>query len=64
MPFYSVCVCDGGKSQRLILETRRLLGTVMGDTFPNHNNSSSYRNPTFYYIGALDPLGKETVIYG
>ena len=30
----------------------------MGDTFPNHNNNSEYRNPTFYYIGTLDPLGK------
>ena len=30
----------------------------MGDTSPNNNNSnSSYRNPTFYYIGTLDPLG-------
>ena len=31
----------------------------MGDTFPNHNNNSYYRNPTFYYIGTLDPLGVE-----
>ena len=31
-----------------------LLGTVMGDTFPNHNNNSEY---TFFYMGTLDPLG-------
>ena len=30
----------------------------MGDTFPNHNNNSYYRDPTFYYIGTLDPLGE------
>ena len=29
----------------------------MGDTFPNHNNNSYYRSPTFYYTGTLDPLG-------
>ena len=30
----------------------------MGDTFPNHNSSSQYRKPAFYYrnIGTLDPL--------
>ena len=36
---------------------QRVLGTVLGDTFPDHNNNSLYRNPTFYYIGTLDPLG-------
>ena len=36
---------------------QRVLGTVMGDTSPNHNSNSLYRNPTFYYIGTLDPLG-------
>ena len=25
----------------------------MGDTFPNQNKNSKYRNPTFYYIGTL-----------
>ena len=34
----------------------RVLGTVIGDTFPNHNNSSYYRDPTFYYTGILEPL--------
>ena len=29
----------------------------MGDTFPNLNNNSEKRNPTFYYIGTLGPLG-------
>ena len=38
----------------------RVLGTVMGDTFPDHNNNCLYRNPTFYYIGTLDPLGGRT----
>ena len=33
----------------------------MGDTFANHNNNSYYRNPTFYYIGTLDPLGFKTL---
>ena len=37
--------------------TQRVLGTVMGDTSLNHNITSSYRNPTFYYIGTWDPLG-------
>ena len=37
--------------------TQRILGTVMGDTFPNHNIKSYYGNPTFYYTGTLDPLG-------
>ena len=37
--------------------SQRVLGTVMGDTFPNHNNTSEYGNPTSYYIGTLDPLG-------
>ena len=31
--------------------------TVMGNTSPNHNSNSKYRNPTFYYIGTLDLLG-------
>ena len=34
-----------------------LLWGTMGDTFPNHNMNSYYRNPTFYYIGTWDPLG-------
>ena len=34
---------------------QRVLGTVMGDTFPTHNSNS---NPTVYYIGTLDPLGQ------
>ena len=38
--------------------TQRVLCTVMGDIFPNHNMSSYYRSPTFSYIGTLDPLGK------
>ena len=36
--------------------SQRVLGTVMGDTSPNHNSNSYYRNPTFY-LGTLDPLG-------
>ena len=39
------------------LQAQRVLGTVMRDTFPNHNSNSEYRNPTFYYIGTLDPYG-------
>ena len=29
----------------------------MGDTSSNHNSNSQDRNPTFYYVGTLDPLG-------
>ena len=29
----------------------------MVDIFHNPNKDSYYRNPTFYYIGTLDPLG-------
>ena len=35
----------------LALDTRRVLGTVMGNTSLNHNSNSSFRNPTFYHIG-------------
>ena len=35
---------------------QRVLGTVMGVTFPNHNQNSYNRNPTFYYIGTSGPL--------
>ena len=31
--------------------------THMGESCPNHNSNSLYRNPTFYYRGTLDPLG-------
>ena len=37
-------------------QTQRVLGTVVGDTSPNHNSNSYYREPTFYHIGTLDPL--------
>ena len=37
----------------------RVLGTIMGDICPNHNTNYYDRNPTFYYIGTLDPLGKK-----
>ena len=37
---------------------QRVLGTTMGDTSLNHNSNSLYRNPTCYYIGTLDPLGR------
>ena len=30
----------------------------MGATSANLNSSSLYRNPTVYYIGTLDPLGR------
>ena len=30
----------------------------MGDISANHSSISECRNPTFYYIGTLDPLGK------
>ena len=33
-----------------------VLGTVLGDPFPNHNTCFQYRNPTFYYKGTSDPL--------
>ena len=29
----------------------------MGNISPTHNSNSQHRNPTFYYIGTLDPLG-------
>ena len=32
-----------------------------GDTSPNHNSNSLYRNPTFYYMGTLDPLGRVVI---
>ena len=32
------------------LDPQRVLGTVMGDTFPNHDIDSYYRNTTFYHI--------------
>ena len=51
----SLAVCGSSACDS---RTQRVQGTVMGDTFPNHNNNSLYRNPTFYYIGTLDPLGK------
>ena len=38
--------------------TQRVLGTGMGDTFPNQPKDSEDRNPTFYHIGTLDPLGE------
>ena len=37
---------------------QRVLGTSMGDTSPNHKSDSYYRNPTFYHMGTLDPLGR------
>ena len=37
--------------------SQRVLSTYIGDTYPNHNSNSYYRNPTFYYAGTLDPLG-------
>ena len=30
---------------------QRVLGTVMGETFPNQNMNSQYRNPTVYSTG-------------
>ena len=30
-----------------LAQRKRILGTVMGDTSPNHNGNSEYRNPTF-----------------
>ena len=39
------------------LPAHRVLGTVMGDTFPSHKNDSYYRNPTFYYIRYFGPFG-------
>ena len=32
-------------------------GIDVGDTSPKHDSKSKYRNPTFYYIGTLGPLG-------
>ena len=46
-----------GANELLRLMAQRVLGTVMGDTSLNHTSNSQYRNPTFYYIGTLDPLG-------
>ena len=34
-----------------------------GSTSPNHISNSIYRNPTFYYIGTLDPLGVGIRLY-
>ena len=42
---------------------RRVLGSAMGDTSPNHNSNSQSRNPKFYHVGSLDPLGSYA-IYG
>ena len=42
--------------------SQRVLGSVVGDAFPNHNTNSQYRNPTFYYIGTLDPLGYDSIL--
>ena len=42
------------------LEKQRILGIVMGFTFPNHHSNSYNRNPTFYYLGPLDPVGEAT----
>ena len=36
----------------------------MGDTSPNHSSNSRYRNPTFYYMGTLDPLGRSNEVRG
>ena len=33
-----------------------------GDTFPNHRNTSYYRNPTFYYKATVDPLGSSSPV--
>ena len=42
--------------------TQRVLGTVMGDVFPNHNSTFYYINPTIYYIGTSDPLGEASIL--
>ena len=38
-------------------QTQRVLGTLMGNTYPNHKGNYYYRNHTLYHIGTLDPLG-------
>ena len=30
----------------------------VGDTYPNPNSSSHYRNPTLYHVGTVDSLAK------
>ena len=32
-------------------QAQRVLSMYMGDIFPSHSNVSSYRNPTFHYVG-------------
>ena len=36
----------------------------MGDTSPNHDCNYYSRNPTFYYIGTLFPLGQDRLSMG
>ena len=52
--FAALCACLRGHSQRV-------LGTHMGNTYPNHEGNYYYRNHTFYHVGTLDPLGLMTV---
>ena len=50
--------CEVSKADTHSGQTQRVLGTVVGDTSSTHNTNSYYRNPTFYHMGTLDPLGK------
>ena len=47
---------------RYLVLAQRVLCTVMGDTSLSHNSNSKYGNPTFYYIGTYDPMGKIVVM--
>ena len=53
------CVCVIIIIYIIIAKGRR----YYGDTSPNHNSNYSYRNPTFYYIGTLDPSGILPILY-
>ena len=39
------------------LHSQRVLGTVMGDTFPNHNSKCYYRNPYILLYRYFGPFG-------
>ena len=63
MKYKFILFLPGYLKAQLFNRTQRVLGTVMGDAFPNHISNSYYRNPTFYYIGTLHPLGKDAPHY-
>ena len=49
----------GASGQGVFTLAQRVLGTLVGNTSPNHNSNSEGRKPTFYCIGTLGPLSGE-----